>query len=176
MRSKYTDEELAKIYAKPHDHRNWHDHIIRVEMTKQIAKWVSLDCTTVADLSCGNGEIIDSLNLMSFKGDFATGYQFHGPIERTINEIPNVDLFICSETIEHIDDPDLVLRKIRNKTKNLILSTPESAWNDNNPEHYWAWSADDIKGMLIEAGFTPYLYNLLELKDYLYDYQIWACR
>lgn len=176
-RPKYSDEELKEIYARPHDHKNWHDHLIRVEATKQVAKWM-FDGHSAADLSCGNAEIAKSLNVKEklYLGDFASGYEYYGPMEKTINEIPRVDLFICSETLEHLDDPDLVLRKIRQKTNKLLVSTPLDNWGDPNPEHYWAWSKSDVEVMLRLAGFIPEIYMAIELPNYLYNYQIWGCK
>jgi hypothetical protein len=178
-RPKYSDAELKKIYAKPHDASNWHDHLIRVSTTQEIAKWIALDedVKSVADLSCGNGAIIDSIpNVRRYKGDYALGYEFVGPIEETILQIPQVDMFILSETIEHLDSPQFVLDRIREKTRYLVLSTPDDAGDDPNPEHYWSWSSDDVKGMLEKAGFNPFVLNKLNLVDYLYDYQIWGAR
>jgi ubiquinone/menaquinone biosynthesis C-methylase UbiE len=175
LRSKHTEEALKRIYSKPHDHNNWHDHLIRVEATKQVAKWM-FEGQYVADLSCGNAEIARSLNAKyTFLGDFAPGYQFEGPIEKTIKELPDVEMFICSETLEHLDDPDFVLKEIRKVTNKLILSTPMDNWNDPNEEHYWAWSKSDVEVMLRLAGFSPEIFMSIELPNYLYNYQIWGC-
>ena len=109
-------------------------------------------------------------------GDYAPGYEITGHIDDTIKEIPKVDLFICSETLEHLDDPDATLKAIRAKTKYLFISTPNGEDNDGNPEHYWGWDNEDIKEMLVNAGFEPEVYYLLELKEYLYDFQMWICK
>ena len=180
VRPRWSDKELREIYSKPHDHNNWHDHLIRVEATKQVAKWMfdsEIINNSVADLSCGNGEIARYLNAdRTFLGDFAPGYEYFGPIERTLDEIPDVDLFVCSETLEHLDDPDLVLKKIRAKTEKILISTPLDNWDDPNAEHYWAWGKTDIEAMLRLAGFQPEIYMCIELPHYLYNYQIWGCR
>lgn len=176
-RPKYSDEELKEIYAKPHDHKYWHDHLIRVEATKQVAKWM-FDGHSVADLSCGNGEIAKSLNAeQTFLGDYAPGYEYEGPIDETINKLPIfVEMFICSETLEHLDDPDHTLMLIRESTDKLIVSTPMDNWGDPNPEHYWAWSKSDVEVMLRLAGFEPEIFMAIELPNYLYNYQIWGCK
>lgn len=187
-RPKYTDDELKIIYAQPHDHTQWPDHILRVEKTIEVGRrlidfdrcWVE-----VADLSCGNAAIAQELvkgtccyNLLL--GDFASGYTYTGPIEETIDQILHVDLFICSETIEHLDDPDLVLRKIRDKADRLLLSTPNCSWPDPNPEHYWSWDNEAVQAMLIDAGWNPRFYEesryIQEGGSQLgYTYQIWGC-
>lgn len=176
LRPKYSDEELNRIYSTPHDHTKWSDHLIRVDVTIQVAKWMireySLD--SAADLSCGNGAIIDALGVKSYKGDFAKSYEFSGPLEQTLDKLPKVGLYICSETLEHLDNPQIALRKIRDKAQAVVLSTPNACWNDSNPEHYWAWDTQDLKYLLEEAGFTPVLLNELNIHNYMYDYQIWA--
>lgn len=179
LRPKYTDEELAHIYQRPHDHTRWSDHMLRVDITTNIAKWVAeqCECTSVADLSCGDGWIVDLLDLPeTYKGDFAPGYEYTGPIEKTIDEIPDVDLFICSETIEHLDDPDAVLGKIANRAKRLVLSTPIGEADDSNPEHYWGWNVDDVKAMLHDAGWLVATTVVIDfLGNSTYDYQVHAC-
>ena len=178
LRPKYSDEELKKIYAKPHAHSEWPDHRARVRATIAVAQWFE-GVRSVADLSAGDAAIIDALDIHSkFIGDFATRYEFTGPLEKTIDLIPKVDLFICSETIEHLDEPLEALKKIRAKTQFLVLSTPDGENNQGNPEHYWGWTADDMRALLVEAGFEPVIFQSLKFDDpaLIYDYQIWGCK
>lgn len=177
LRPKHSDVELAEIYATPHQHNAWQDHIIRVNRTLEIAKSIQ-GIKSAADLSAGDAFIINGLELEeTYIGDFATKYEFTGAIEKTIEQIPYVDLYICSETLEHLDDPISVLKQIRIKTKYLLLSTPHAKFDDVNLEHYWAWDKDGIEELLIEADFEIVSFELLELEeDYYYDYQIWVCK
>jgi 2-polyprenyl-3-methyl-5-hydroxy-6-metoxy-1,4-benzoquinol methylase len=133
---------------------------------------------SIADLSAGDAAIIYSIDAgVKYIGDYAPGYAITGHIDETINYLPEVDLFICSETLEHLDDPDATLKAIRKKTKYLFISTPNAEDDNNNPEHYWGWNNEDMKQMLIDAGFDPVLYYLLELKEkYHYDFQMWICK
>lgn len=176
LRDRYTEEQLKEIYSKPHEHHHWQDHILRVNKTIEVAKEIN-GVNSVADLSAGDAAIINSLDVDNkFIGDYAPKYEFEGPIERTINKIPHVDLFICSETLEHVDDPVYVLSLIRDKTNKLLLTTPEGKFDDTNPEHYWAWDKEGIERLLKHAGFNPVRYEKLELAEqYYYDYQIWVC-
>jgi hypothetical protein len=59
-----------------------------------------------------------------------------------------------------------------------VLSTPNGEDNAGNPEHYWGWSADDMKAMMVEAGFEPVIYSSLSFADpgLIYNYQIWGCK
>lgn len=177
LRDKYSDEELKNIYKEPHRHILWQDHVIRVEKTIDIINKNCGGIESCADLSAGDAHIINSINCKDkFIGDYAPKYDLVGPIEETIHKIPNVDLFICSETLEHLDDPDKVLCEIRNKSKMLVVTTPEGKFDDENPEHYWAWDSGSLKEMLIAAGFDPFFYEKIELSQYYYDFQVWVCK
>lgn len=153
------------------------DHRLRIDATIATAKWIG-EQDTVADLSCGDAEIALGVGATTYYlGDMGFGYTFHGPIEQTIHQIPDVDLFLCSETLEHVDDPDLVLRLIRAKCHYLLASTPIGEWNpEHNPEHYWGWTLEAFGMMLEEADFRKVVLTTVETPPpYLYDYQIWLC-
>lgn len=177
IRPKYSEQKLVNIYEKPHNHSRWRDHITRVQSTIAFASWFK-DIESVADLSAGDATIINSINApIKYIGDFAPAYEFTGPIEETIDLIPKVDLFICSETLEHLDDPIAALKKIRAKTKYLLLTTPDGEDDIRNPEHYWGWDSGGIRGLLVDAGFSPVIYSSLKFFDekWQYDYQFWGC-
>jgi len=178
LRPRYSDADLARIYATPHDHTRWADHVIRVNVTTSLARWFAdqTGCRSAADLSCGDGAILNALDLPTkVFGDYAPGYELTGPIERTIEQLSHVDLFICSETIEHLDDPDAVLRRINVKARFLVLSTPIGEADVGNPEHYWGWDVDDVREMLGSTGWEPYSTIELKLPHFTYDFQIHAC-
>jgi len=173
--------ELSLLYAKPHDHTQWVDHQIRVDVTADLATYWAPAGGTVADLSCGDAAIARRLvtrcDVTAILGDFAPGYDLCGPIEETIARIPRVDMFICSETIEHLDDPDKVLRLIREKTTTLILSTPDGETDNRNPQHVWGWDSEAVGQMLTDAGFLgPRIKTLLDFREARgeYAFQIWA--
>jgi hypothetical protein len=185
LRKMPTRQQLRRLYAVPHDHEKWFDHQIRVDVTVALAaRYIDLDCV-IADLSCGNAEIPRRLGYQAkaskvYLGDFAPGYDITGPIEQTVENVEpdSVDLWVCSETIEHLDDPDSVLAAIRKRTKYLVLCTPDGETRqDNNPEHLWSWTSEDVRQMLVETGFNPLIHNVLDLRPagFVYAYQIWLC-
>lgn len=173
---------MEEMYPSPHDHRMYGDgHHLRVETTIVLGKWMveHMQARSAADLSCGNAAIAKALPVQyRYLGDYAPGYAHQGPIEETIDEIPKVDMFICSETIEHLDDPRLVLEAIRKKSRSLLLSTPIDAWDDSNPEHLWAWSREDVENLLADAGWTPWMFMSVDstVNDNAYNYGIWAAK
>lgn len=184
VRPTHSDEVLAEIYSEPHDHRRYgHGHHLRVEATKVMAKWMrdAFELASVADLSCGNGEIALSLGFKPgdyHLGDYAPGHGYTGPLERTLALIPEVDLYICSETIEHLDDPRRALFQMRDVASHLVLSTPIGAWGDGNLEHYWAWDRSGVESLFTLVGWTPVMHMTVDstVLGESYEYGIWGCR
>lgn len=181
LRPAYTPEKLANLYRTPHDHTRWEDHRIRVGVTVEACRWFVRrgDVRTVGDLSCGDAAIARALDVGTLVlGDFAPGYDHMGPVESTIEDIGPVDLYVCSETLEHLDDPDTVLKQVRAKTRHLVLSTPVGAGRDANPEHYWSWDRGDVESMLTAAGFEVEVFMPVDLRPagYYYCFGIWAAR
>lgn len=190
LREAHSPEELARLYAVPHRHDRWPDHRLRVAETIT-AGWELGVPSVLADLSCGDAVIPRTLAFAAMRkhgasrvilGDIAPGYEMHGPIETTLSQITHVGLFICAETAEHLDDPDAVLVRIRDKADALLLSTPLGETGGRNPEHYWGWDETGVREMLEGAGWRPEIY-----RDVAYrparaepwlpaDYQIWGCR
>lgn len=176
---------LAKVYDHPYDHTHWPDHIERVRWTiaegVQLAK--QLKAVSLIDLSCGDGAVLRGIaaelpESTLYFGDLvhAPHVQHVGPIEEALRlEGLCADLLVMTETLEHLADPDAVLRAARVRFRGLLVSTPigEDATHDNI-EHYWSWQMEDVLGMLTEAGWTPYRYARLDLP--WYDFQLWGCR
>lgn len=175
---------LAEMYATPHEHTRWDDHRIRVDMSSALAHHMLRHGGVVADLSCGDATLALRLQASHearlILGDYAPGYPITGPIEETIHQLAprEADLFICSETIEHLDDPDAVLADIRTKAGCLLLSTPDGEDDDHNPEHVWGWDTEAVEKMLREAGWTPAVRTVVDLRPGggEYAFQVWACR
>ena len=182
LRPAHTPEQLDAIYATPHDHMAWgYGHDIRVTQTIALAHWLAdLDppAVRVADLSCGNGaiplEVAGDGRAWVTLGDYAPGWPITGPLETTLPSIEPVDLYICSETLEHLDNPDHVLALIADKAHRLILSTPLGETSDGNPEHYWGWDHDGIGSMLAATGWSTVAQVDVAIPD-SYTYQLWAC-
>jgi len=160
QRPTWPDEDLRNIYAGPHDHRalGW-GHDARIATTIFIGRLLDDAPLRVADLSCGNGIVARSLNASvdTILGDYAPGFPIRGPIEQTIELVELVDVFVCSETLEHLDDPDSVLRQIRSRSRTLVCSMPlcRTPDDDQNGEHYWAFDRPGAEEMLREAGWEP---------------------
>lgn len=176
LRPFYDPMKLIAVYGRRYDHTQWPDHVLRVEHTAELLQ--KMQPTSVADLSCGDAAIVNRAGCrrMALLGDYTPGWPYYGPIEHTITEIPPVDVFVCSETIEHVEDPDGLLVAIRGKAKRLLLSTPIGEDNDDNPEHYWGWDVDDVDRMLAAADWTErQVERYAPSPDPYYTFQIWTC-
>jgi hypothetical protein len=152
-----------------------------VGVTIEVAKWFVRrgDVQSVADLSCGDAAIARALGIDDMTlGDYAPRYSLRGPIEETIEQIGEVDLFICSETLEHLNEPGQVLKQIRQKARFLVLSTPVDRFDDANPEHYWAWDRQGVEEMMTAAGFDVDIYCPVDTRPagLYYCFGVWAAR
>jgi hypothetical protein len=179
---------MALMYPVPHDHRKYgKGHHERVEATIRLALSTipEADRRIVADLSCGNAIIprrIVAPGGTLHLGDYAGVHDLHpgdvgylGPIEETVDLLDGlVDVFVLSETLEHLDNPAAILTAISGKAEHLLLSTPLECWHDSNAEHLWAWDREGVEELAFNAGWTwdaftsvnsrawgePYLYGI----------------
>jgi hypothetical protein len=185
LREYPSPEELATMYAKPHDSTHSHYHQTRISATMMLlagyllGKRQQQPHLTLADLSTGDAAIprgVECLTANQYLGDFAPGYGFTGPIEETIKECPWVDVFLLNETLEHVAEPLELLKQVREKCDALVLSTPLGEVACGNPQHVWGWDAKGIMDLLTDAGFRGRgQVTALNLKQYgcEYDFQIW---
>jgi len=179
-------DEIDRIYQTPHDHRIYgHGHHLRVEQSKLIVRWLVdwMKLRTVVDLSCGNGAIANAalpFGATVTLGDFAPGYPIQGPLERTLLQVDPMDLYICCETLEHLDNPRSVLDTIGRRAKWLVLSTPIGVLgdgDDSNFEHQWQWDKEGVDEMLDYCQLKTRVFVSLDSR-YLgetYNYGLWVC-
>lgn len=175
LRRFYTPEELKNIYAGEHNPHRWPEHTERINLTRAIAQRL-IDANrlkTVADLSCGDGSLV--LGLENIRAQTMCDIHSHAPIEETVRLLESVDLFICTETIEHLEAPWTVLECVAPKTKYIVLSCPfEEDPAIGNYEHYWSFDASDVANMLMQAGFGALQSNIISGEGWTYTYQIWT--
>jgi hypothetical protein len=188
-----------RTYPDGYKHDNWPDHVERVKASADLIERYKGAIKTAADLSCGDGALLNmisrhltwatfgdlngapaSANLVSCAAGVVDSVPA-GPLPDTLEYLPrpSVDLFILSETIEHMDDPDALLRAIALHARHLFLSTPVSETADvGNAEHYWGWSQSDVHEMLQATGWTPLELSILvpESTRHMagaYAFQLW---
>ena len=108
---------------------------------------------------------IDQESAIAFcKEQYTTGHfytdNFEEP-ELILNE--TFDLIICSDVIEHLEDPDVLLRYIRrfcSETTLVLLSTPErdrirgeNCLSCPQPEHIREWNSAEFSNYLETRNF-----------------------
>lgn len=124
---------------------------------------------TVSDLGCGDGGLLSLLKGMP--DQLHWGYDFQpsneaGWRERGVDaELLDVfgagrseaalgEVSVMTEVLEHVADPEDVLRWVRAGSKRLVCSSP---WNEGPgnhcPEHAWAWDMDGYAALLRRAGW-----------------------
>lgn len=134
--------------------------------------------SVVADLSCGNGLIASALaekaGTTPILGDVAPGWPIQGDLADTIENVGPVDVFVLTETLEHLPDPAAVLAGIQADV--LVLSTPVEAWDDREPQHLWAWDRQWISVLATAVGWSESRYVEFDgtvMGDW-YRYGIWV--
>lgn len=186
----------ARTYPDGYRHDSWPDHVERVKASADLIERYRTLIRSAADLSCGDGALLNMISrhlTRAVLGDLngvpaSAAVSCHAQVLETIGpaalphsleHLEPVDLFILSETIEHMDDPDDLLRRIGDVSRYLFLSTPLSEdAGSGNTEHYWSWGQDDMHRMLEAAGWSPLELELLRpvsTRDMpgAYTYQLW---
>ena len=179
LRPFHTHEELKRIYGGVYDPNRWPEHRRRIARTIEIAQdLVNLtDARSVADYSCGDGSVTNGLKLWHDGSIEATDIgKGDPPIDELVTVMPYVDLFICTETIEHLEAPWTVLEYVARRAKYILLSTPlDESVTIGNYEHYWSFTQWDVATILAQSGFSvDQKMERLTDWDWTYEYQIWT--
>lgn len=192
----------ARTYPSGYRHDVWPDHVERVAASSALIRRYAGSIRTAADLSCGDAAVLkgcadflDHVTLGDLNGvpddvfDEA-GWDPHltslhrlpaGQLPGSLEHLSGTpsDLFVLSETLEHLDDPDLLLGLLTRHARHLFLSTPlDESPETGNPEHYWAWGQVDLHQMLLATGWTPLELKIVKPRSTrhmanAYTYQLW---
>lgn len=182
----YRDNKYYKLRSKvfKHDLLKLLPHIDMIEDIK------------ILDYGCGLGQntyLFKNTTLYD-KSEFAVKFCKNRKNRNATNKLKeiknnNFDIIVCSEVLEHVENPLKELKDIRKKLDNngyLVLVLPIDKWNrpsisDKN-QHLYNWNFNTITNLLVRAGFYPkYEYHtiwkrtgfyklmgLVEISFYLY--------
>lgn len=175
---------LAELYDTPYDHTKWDEHKERVQWTAQrLNHFITLqrpNIYDVVDLSCGDGALLNMLDLgadgRKTYGDlvWTPTLDVIGPIEESVKSMSG-DMLICSETLEHLDDPDQVLRDACTNFEWIVITTPLGEDDqEKNYEHYWGWDILGVAAMLQSTGWSARVLETIKLP--YYTYQLWIAK
>lgn len=169
----------------------WRDHVERLLVTGSVIAWLGPD--TVCDPACGDASVLEAAyrqrpfrtaflgdisgpNIDALDPSFPVASALCAPADEMLATLASpVDCIVLTEILEHLEDPDALLRLARAKGKMLVASSPcNEAADSDNAEHLWRFDIDGYAGMLIEAGWTITSLNVLSWPNYPYQFQIWS--
>lgn len=105
-----------------------------------------------------------------------------GDVFDTLRGLPDAPLthaIVLTEILEHLDDPDALLRLAREKARWLVASSPiVPDGNDHTTQHKWAFDMDGYREMLVTAGWEPVVWFTANAEGHPYasGFQVWGCR
>jgi len=121
--------------------------------------------TSLADMSCGDARVPRSLaeysGIEPILGDYTPGYAYTGTLQETVPKLPVVDLFVSTNTVEHLNEPDEDLKLIRQHCNKLLLACPIDE-HDAGGQHLWFWTREGVEDMFTAAGFRQEAYCELD--------------
>jgi len=172
----------------------WPDHRARTLATAALIAW--LEPQSVLDPACGDGSIALAadrlrpisrawLSDLSEPGITALVERLDGShpewslsrtsIERTFDIVGEYDVVVLTEILEHLEEPDGIVRLASTKARYLVASSPEMRPGqvDGNPEHLWMFDKEGYRGLLGGNGWQVLQYTHLNFRTE-YDFQIWV--
>jgi len=186
-------------YQVARNNAEWPDHVLRANVTGALI--ASTAPTDVIDPACGDGSIVMAAHHLRAI-QHATLFDISGPSVEILRErqqnrrnedIPedwrierssiedalgdgSYDLIVLTEILEHLEDPDAILRLARQRAIRLVASSPEMRPGqiDDNPEHLWMFDGEGYEEMLRTAGWTGVQKTHLAFRS-MYNFQIWVC-
>lgn len=97
---------------------------------------------------------------------------------KTIEDLEQTDCIVLTEILEHLEDPDSLLRLAREKARWLVASSPiVPDGNDHTDQHLWAFDMEGYREMLETAGWSPKVWFTANAADHPYaaGFQVWGC-
>lgn len=134
------------------------NHIERYQYATQVLKGVVLDCacgmgygTEILRTKCNvKGVDIDPAAIALAKERYPFGIYECGDI---ISIEMDADALVCFETLEHLDDPAAVIRRLPLRVRDIVASVPivpTVGWND---WHRTDFTKDSFRELIESGGF-----------------------
>lgn len=192
MRQRLNRGGVAVDYQVERSNDRWYDHQARTLVTGSLIAWLKPE--SVLDPACGDGSIVAAAerahpikqvtvadisepNWRSVSERHPNYLALHMDIAKAIGYVA-VDVVVLTEILEHLDDPDSIVRAARDAGRYLVASSPvmRPGQVDGNPEHLWMFDEAGYREMLESAGWQVVSYTLLGFPATCYDFGIWVCR
>jgi 2-polyprenyl-3-methyl-5-hydroxy-6-metoxy-1,4-benzoquinol methylase len=169
------------------DHINQNYHRDRLLFSKKMILDLKDNIKNVCDLGCGNGGLLKKLGFEDYIGfditpaniqygrthyNLSNIFLFNFINEINIYEnkydhlkfnekIPKKDLYIMTETLEHLEDPHAMLEKVSKLCKYAHFSVPANESIQNSYElHIWVWDNNGFSNMVQQH------YTILDHKEF----------
>lgn len=197
MRQRLDRPEPFDYSAAVRTNETWPDHRLRTLVTAAAIAWLTPD--SILDVACGDASIVraaqrlhamkhiylndvseaqvaslkDAAGLALALANTKFGsMDAHHLLESVTGK---VDVIVMTEFLEHVEDPDELLRLAATKARFLVASSPEMRPGqiDINPEHLWSFDRDGYRGLLGGNGWITRQYTHLNFPTE-YDFQIWV--
>lgn len=181
LRRFYGLEELRQVYGHPYQPHLHAEHTQRLEYTAMVADALinNHGIQTAADLSAGDRTLVHRLGGEA-RFDRVVTHDLSDDgrdIFVALLELEPVDLFLLTETVEHLEAPWDLLEQVWWKTRWLLLTCPlTEPPGTGNWEHYWSFDLVDLRAMLEQAGYVDLEVDTLSGSNWTYTYQIWTAR
>jgi 2-polyprenyl-3-methyl-5-hydroxy-6-metoxy-1,4-benzoquinol methylase len=138
------------------------------------ASWNRTQPLKLVDLGCGDGGLLSRISRLAFID--AEGFDFQpsnkaGWEERNVtatalnfvesfDEVPDADIYVITECLEHLTDPHDMLAKIATRKAphtEAVRVVASSPWTESDISHdachAWAWDEQGYRLMFRDAGF-----------------------
>lgn len=160
------------------DHINQPDggHRFRLFKTLEHLMEIIDEDDTICDFGCGNGGLIREIqkhlaneiwgydlmpnNIKDANSKGTTNIQLCDFVVDPNNEVKYPTIAICTEILEHLENPDGFLVRLKeNGVKAIIASSPNyETPSYHAPGHLWVFNGDTYKEMFDNTGWTVKLF------------------
>lgn len=193
MRTRLANQLSEDEYQVIRSNFVWSDHVARLLTTAGVVSWFSPE--TVCDPACGDASILEAAyrlrpfrqailgdlsipQMVSLRPSFPASLHT-GTAQHTLSLLPDqsIDTIVLTEILEHIEDPDSLLRAARRVGRSLVASSPiDEQAGVGNHEHVWSFTMSDYHLMLSDAGWNGVIYTTMKVFGLPYTFQTWGCR
>jgi hypothetical protein len=156
----------------PHLNQSVHNARFRATRDLVVQAVTEFDVVSIVDFGCGDGGLLALLadeGIEETRGVLTWGYDLMPSNVRYGTEVRHVDvryrdflnaevewgqLAICTEVLEHLQDPHGWLRLVRSHSDFLIASSPANETEEHHDgSHAWCWDMDGYARLVSQAGY-----------------------